>query len=58
MSTLPKMHQYDKVTAMSHGFDSSFRDWAVAETGHLREVIEAAYTRSDFFGRRRPAPNK
>ena len=44
---------------------SSFRDWAVEETDHPREVIEAAltnvvqnkveaaYARSDLFERRR-----
>ena len=49
----------------SHGFRSSFRDWAAEETDHPREVIEAAlahvvrnqteaaYARSDLFGRRR-----
>ena len=50
---------------MPHGFRSSFRDWAGEETDHPREVIEAAlahvvrnrveaaYARSDLFGRRR-----
>ena len=48
---------------MSHGFRSSFRDWAGEETDHPREVIEAAlavrnpveaaYARSDLFERRR-----
>ena len=28
--------------AVPHGFRSSFRDWAAAETDHPREVIEAA----------------
>lgn len=49
----------------SHGFRSSFRDWASEETDHPREVIEAAlahvvrnrveaaYARSDLFARRR-----
>ena len=49
----------------SHGFRSSFRDWAAEETDHAREVIEAAlahvvqnkveaaYARSDLFARRR-----
>ena len=49
----------------SHGFRSSFRDWAAEETDHPREVIEAAlahvvrnrteaaYARSDLFERRR-----
>ena len=51
--------------AVPHGFRSSFRDWAAEETDHPREVIEAAlahvvrnrveaaYARSDLFGRRR-----
>ena len=51
--------------AVPHGFRSSFRDWAAAETDHPREVIEAAlahvvqnrveaaYMRSDLFERRR-----
>ena len=48
-----------------HGFRSSFRDWAAAETNHPREVVEAAlahavkdkveaaYARSTRFDRRR-----
>ena len=51
--------------AVPHGFRSSFRDWAAAETDHPREVIEAAlahvvqnrveaaYRRTDLFERRR-----
>ena len=50
------------------GFRSSFRDWAVEEADHPREVIEAAlahvvrnqveaaYARSDLFERRRRLP--
>ena len=53
------------VAAVAHGFRSSFRDWAAAETNHPREVIEAAlahvvqnkveaaYAGSDLFERRR-----
>ena len=53
------------VAAVPHGFRSSFRDWAAEETDHPREVVEAAlahtvrnpveaaYARSDLFGRRR-----
>ena len=49
----------------SHGFRSTFRDWAAEETNHPREVVEAAlahvvqnkveaaYARSDLFERRR-----
>ena len=59
---LLQMHQ---ISAVPHGFRSSFRDWAAGETNHLREVIEAAlahvvqnkveaaYARSDLFERRR-----
>ena len=48
---------------MSHGFPSSFRDWAAEETDHPREVVEAAlahvvknkvepaYRRTDLFER-------
>ncbi len=58
------MLQYHEVGAVSHGFRSSFRDWAVEKTDHPREVIEAAlahvvqnkveaaYARSDLFERR------
>ena len=54
-----------RIPAVPHGFRSSFRDWASEETGHPREVIEAAlahvvrnrveaaYARSDLFARRR-----
>ena len=64
-STLPKMLQYHWIAAVPHGFRSSFRDWVAEETDHPREVIEsalahvgqnkveAAYTRSDLFERRR-----
>ena len=53
------------ISAVPHGFRSSFRDWAAEETDHPREVIEAAlahvvrnrieaaYARSDLFERRR-----
>ena len=53
------------IAAVSHGFRSSFRDWAAEETNHPREVIEAAlahvvenrveaaYRRTDLFERRR-----
>ena len=52
------------ISAVPHGFRSSFRDWA-AEIVHPREVVEAAlahvvqnkveaaYMRSDLFERRR-----
>ena len=53
------------IAAVTHGFRSSFRDWAAEETDHPREVIEAAlahvvqnrveaaYRRTDLFERRR-----
>ena len=53
------------ISAVPHGFRSSFRDWAAEQTSHPREVIEAAlahhvlnkteaaYARSDLFERRR-----
>ena len=55
----------NRIAAVPHGFRSSFRDWAAEETNHPREVVEAAlahtvqnkveaaYARSDLFGRRR-----
>ena len=49
----PRMLQHHKIPAVPHGFRSSFRDWAAEETDHPREVIEAAYARSDLFERRR-----
>ena len=57
------------ITAVPHGFRSTFRDWAAEETDHRREVIEAAlahvvankveaaYARSDLFERRRGLMN-
>ena len=65
MATLPKMLQSHGIAAVTHGFRSSFRDWAAEETDHPREVIEAAlahmvqnkveaaYARSDLCERRR-----
>lgn len=53
------------ISAVPHGFRSSFRDWAAEQTVHRREVVEAAlahrvrdqteaaYARSDLFDRRR-----
>ena len=58
------LQQYG-VSAVAHGFRSSFREWAAERTDHPREVIEAArtyvvpskveaaYARSDQFERRR-----
>ena len=62
---LRRLHWKHRIPAMVHGFRSSFRDWAAEETDHPREVIEAAlahvvrnlveaaYARSDLFERRR-----
>ena len=67
-----RMHralQWGRITAVPHGFRSSFRDWAAEETDHPREVVEAAlahvvqnkveaaYARSDLFERRRRLMN-
>ena len=53
------------IAAVPHGFRSSFRDWAAEQTdaphavmeaalSHVvRNQVEAAYARSDLFGRRR-----
>ena len=46
-----------EIAAVPHGFRSSFRDWAAEETDHPREVVEAAYMRSDLFERRRRLMN-
>ena len=62
---LRRLLERQRVSAVPHGFRSSFRDWAAEETEHRREVIEAAlahvvgnkveaaYARSDLFERRR-----
>lgn len=54
-----------KVNAVTHGFRSSFRDWAAEQTNFPREVaeaalahvvgdrVEAAYRRGDLFEKRR-----
>ena len=63
--TLSKLIKELGVTAVPHGFRSSFRDWAAERTNTPREVVEAAlahtvrnpteaaYARSDLFERRR-----
>ena len=38
-----------EIAAVPDGFRSWFRDWVVEETNHPREVVEAAYARSDMF---------
>ena len=39
---LRRLLRKHKIATVPHGFRSSFRDWAVEETNHTREVIEAA----------------
>lgn len=53
------------IAAVTHAFRSSFQDWAAEETGHPRDLIEAAlahtvqnkveaaFARSDLFERQR-----
>ena len=53
ITRLPRLLRNLKIAAVPHGFRSSFRDWAAETTDHRREVIEAAYARSDLFERRR-----
>ena len=60
-----KLVKRQGLSAVPHGFRSSFRDWAAERTEHPREVVEAAlahvvgnrteaaYARSDLFERRR-----
>ena len=64
-STLSKLVRELGISAVPHGFRSSFRDWAAECTDAPREVcelalahvnndrVEAAYRRSDLFERRR-----
>ena len=63
--TLPRLTRELGIAAVTHGFRSSFRDWAAERTNTPREVVEtalahtvrnpteAAYARSDLFERRR-----
>ena len=63
--TLSKLLHELEIDAVPHGFRSSFRDWAAECTDAPREVcelalahvnsdrVEAAYRRTDLFGRRR-----
>ena len=62
---LRRLLQDLRISAVPHGFRSTFRDWAAERTNHPREVVEAAlahvvqnkveaaYARSDLFERRR-----
>lgn len=68
--TLSKLMKELGIAAVPHGFRSSFRDWAGEATAHPREVMElalahviknkaeAAYARSDLFGKRRVLMNE
>ena len=63
--TFSKLVREHEISAVPHGFRSSFRDWGAELTDHPREVIEIAlahvvgnatelaYARSDLFERRR-----
>ena len=65
ITRLPRQPQNLKSNAVPRGFSSSFRDWAVEENNHPREVVEAAlmpvvanqteaaHAQSDRFERRR-----
>ncbi|WP_109809643.1 tyrosine-type recombinase/integrase [Sphingosinithalassobacter portus] len=62
--TLSKLMKELSISAVPHGFRSSFRDWAGERTSYSREVMEfslahlisdkaeAAYARSDLFEKR------
>ena len=64
-NTISKLLRDLRISAVPHGFRSSFRDWAAECTNAPREVMEAAlahiikdkaeaaYARSDLFDRRR-----
>jgi integrase len=65
MSLLQTLRRVDKGDVTTHGFRSSFRDWAAEQTAFPREVIESAlahtigsqvelaYLRSDLLEKRR-----
>ena len=65
MSLLQTLRRIDKGDVTTHGFRSSFRDWAAEQTAFPREVIESAlahtigsqvelaYLRSDLLEKRR-----
>ena len=67
---LSRLLTHLEIAGVPHGFRSSFRDWAAEETNQPREVaeaalahvvrdkVEAAYARSDLFGRRRQLMNE
>ena len=65
MAMLALLKRMEKDTFTTHGFRSSFRDWAAERTNFPREVaemalahavgdkVEAAYRRGDLFSKRR-----
>jgi integrase len=67
LALLKRMERTDITT---HGFRSTFRDWAAERTNYPREVaemalahavgdkVEAAYRRGDLFGKRRRMMNE
>ncbi len=52
--TLPRWRDAEGRAVVPHGFRSTFRDWAGETRPEGREVVEAAYARSDLLERRRP----
>ncbi len=64
-TAMSELLRWLRISAVPHGFRSSFRDWMAEETEHPREVaaaalahkvrnpIEATYRRTDLFERRR-----
>ena len=64
-STLSKLVRENGISAVPHGFRSSFRDWAAEKSDVPREIAEhalahvegsaseLAYRRTDYFDRRR-----
>ena len=65
MALLMLLRRMERSDVTAHGFRSSFRDWAIEQTGYPSEVaelalahsvgtkVEQAYMRSDLFERRR-----
>ena len=64
MALLALLRRMNRDDLTAHGFRSTFRDWAAEQTSYPREVaehalahalpdkVEAAYRRSDLFGKR------
>jgi integrase len=65
MALLMMLRRMERDDITAHGFRSTFRDWAADRTGVAAEIaeaclahkvaskVEAAYRRTDFFGKRR-----